>query len=400
MTTPKKLRISARQILADLRSGMDVAELKRKHGLTDKGLESAYRKLAAAGLLTDEELRRSSATENDVPEPSPEEPVSVPWRCPACNAPQPMPVRECPRCGVIVVRFLARQARETGVSTSMQRDNTSVAMPWFLIACCVLVVALVGGMWLLMTLRKAEVKSKRAATDATRPGAQKTARVLESLVGNLLPLEYSPEGFPLGLATSEGRALHLFDTPSPDQGFKRMPPESGAKRYYGEFVIAGRTYLVVAEGTSPPRIYFDGNRNGDLTDDPGPFVGEGPAVVPNHYTFELPYDREEDLTPYRMWMFMSRMGGVRHYSACHWHGLLNIKENARKVVLFDANADGDYSNDPAVIDANNDGKAGIDERLTPGATISVGGTTVKLTAIAPSGRWVMLQYSDTTTPDQ
>jgi len=123
-------------------------------------------------------------------------------------------------------------------------------------------------------------------------------------------------------------------------------------------------------------------------------------VVPNHYTMQLPYDKEEDLTPYRMWMFLSRMGGVRFYSACHWHGLLTIKDNTYKVVLFDGNADGDYSNDPAVIDVNNDGKAAEIEKLVRGKSVSIDGTLVELVAIAPSGRWVQLMYSETTATGQ
>lgn len=212
------------------------------------------------------------------------------------------------------------------------------------------------------------------------------------LVGKMLELQYSPEGLPLGLAVSQGFALHLFETPSPSQGFKRMPPESDAKRYYDEFAIAGKKFLVLIEASTPPNLYLDGNRNGDLTDDPGPFAGEGPGVVPNHYTLELPYDGERQTVPYRLWMFSSRMGGVRFYAKCSRQGLLTINDKTYKVVLFDANADGDYSNDPLVIDVNNDGKAGEDEKLVPGRSISIDGTTVKLMNIARSGRRVFLQY--------
>jgi Mor family transcriptional regulator len=58
MTDPVKRKLSAKEILADIRSGMDASELKRKYGLSDKSLEYVCNKLAAAGALTDKEGRR------------------------------------------------------------------------------------------------------------------------------------------------------------------------------------------------------------------------------------------------------------------------------------------------------------------------------------------------------
>jgi hypothetical protein len=184
----------------------------------------------------------------------------------------------------------------------------------------------------------------------------------------------------------------LFEEPAANQGFKKFPPATGAKRFYDDLTIAGQTFLVITEESKPPKIYLDANGNGDMTDDPGPFLGEGPALVPNHYTLSLPYKGEIGSAPYRMWLFPSRMGGVRFYPKCHWQGQLDLNGRQYKIVLFDGNADGDYSNDPVVIDADQDGKAGDDEKLTPGRTMSIDGTPVKLMSTAKSGRWIRLQY--------
>jgi hypothetical protein len=210
--------------------------------------------------------------------------------------------------------------------------------------------------------------------------------------GQVIDLEFSDKGYPMGLSVSEGFALHLFDTPDANQGFKKFPPESDAKRHYDQFSIGGATYLVISEESDPPKLYLDANRNGDLTDDLGPFEGERPELVPNHFTIMLPAKDSESGVPYRLWLFPSRMGGIRFYPQCHWHGQLELNGKLYKLVLFDGNADGDYSNDPLIIDIDDDGKATETETLKPGQSCDIDGTLVKLISIAPSGRWVQLEF--------
>jgi len=207
----------------------------------------------------------------------------------------------------------------------------------------------------------------------------------------VVTMTYVGDGFPMGLSTSQGSGLHLFDTPSPSQGFTKMPPDTDARRYYDQLTIAGATFRVITEASDPPRFYLDANHNGDMTDDPGPFAGERAGVVPNFYTLSLPYPKEGLAAEYRMWIFPSRMGGARFYAACHTVGELALPESGKRyrLVLFDANADGDYSNDPLIVDVNGDGQAQESERLTPGRTLQVDGLALRLKAIAPSGRSVV-----------
>jgi hypothetical protein len=86
------------------------------------------------------------------------------------------------------------------------------------------------------------------------------------------------------------------------------------------------------------------------------------------------------------------MGGIRFYPQGYWLGEIELNGNTYKMVTFDGNADGDYSNDPLIIDVDNDGKASASELMKPGQSLIIDGTEVRLLAIAPSGRCVRLQY--------
>lgn len=222
-------------------------------------------------------------------------------------------------------------------------------------------------------------------TDPGKADVSAKDKAVTSTDGTAIELEPLPDGFPLGLSVSQGFALHLFDTPSKNQGFKKFPPETGSKRHYDEFTIAGKVHLVITEESNPPKLYFDENRNGDLTDDRPAFIGEGPSLVPNHYSIQVLYEDEKIVAPYRLWLFGSNMGGVRFYPKCHWHGTLTVKGKPYKIVAFDGNSDGDYSNDPVVIDLNNNNNAESEEKLTPGKSITIDGQQVTLVSISRSG---------------
>jgi len=105
-----KRKISAKEILADIRSGMDASGLKRKYQLSDKALDSVCAQLAVKGALTEHEIRRLRSL-RDTSEAPPEIPKRPRWRCPACNTPQAAEMPECPACGVVVEKFVAAQEK-------------------------------------------------------------------------------------------------------------------------------------------------------------------------------------------------------------------------------------------------------------------------------------------------
>jgi uncharacterized protein (DUF433 family) len=62
-------RISARQVLSDLRSGVDDERLMSKYDLVPRQLQSVFRQLISAGLITPMELsKRLSITKSQVME--------------------------------------------------------------------------------------------------------------------------------------------------------------------------------------------------------------------------------------------------------------------------------------------------------------------------------------------
>lgn len=57
--------INAKEIIVDIRSGMDDAQLMRKYKLTSKGLQSAFSKLISNRLLTIEEIYGQHRSEDE-----------------------------------------------------------------------------------------------------------------------------------------------------------------------------------------------------------------------------------------------------------------------------------------------------------------------------------------------
>ncbi|MGO9569718.1 MAG: hypothetical protein ACLP5H_19475 [Desulfomonilaceae bacterium] len=98
-----KPRLSAKEILADIRAGMDDAALMGKYDLSAQGLQSALTKLVAAGVMKQAELDDRGISQ--------EQTVNLPWKCPACGKPQPKEFEECPQCGVIVRKLNSDTAR-------------------------------------------------------------------------------------------------------------------------------------------------------------------------------------------------------------------------------------------------------------------------------------------------
>ena len=165
MTNPGKRKLSAKQILTDIRSGVGASELKRKYGLSDKAFEYICEKLSAAGALTEREsrllnpLRRSS-------DASYEAPVASQWRCPACNAPQPEEARECPACGVVVAKFVALQ-EEARIATGATPRSILDAAPshgkgWLKVVAGIAVFALIGGTIVVWSTHRAKQQPRTA----------------------------------------------------------------------------------------------------------------------------------------------------------------------------------------------------------------------------------------------
>lgn len=101
-----KRQLSAKEILQDIRAGMDDIALMVKYDLSAQGLQTAFTKLIATGLLKQDDL--------DERTPSHEPTANLGWKCPACGKPQPTEFEECPVCGVIVRKYNSDAAPTTG----------------------------------------------------------------------------------------------------------------------------------------------------------------------------------------------------------------------------------------------------------------------------------------------
>ena len=92
-----KRTISTKEILADIKAGMDDAALMEKYWLSGKTLQSLFKKLVDTGVLRQNDLEKRTLMS--------EKSYAIAWECPACGAPQTKAYDECPRCGVVTAKF-------------------------------------------------------------------------------------------------------------------------------------------------------------------------------------------------------------------------------------------------------------------------------------------------------
>jgi hypothetical protein len=88
----QKRKLSAKEILADIKAGMSDSDLKAKYELLDNQLEKVFEKLSAAGLLKQSEIESRGKSEAS---------AQTVFNCPACGKQQTSEVEECPDCGAI-----------------------------------------------------------------------------------------------------------------------------------------------------------------------------------------------------------------------------------------------------------------------------------------------------------
>ncbi|MGO9566904.1 MAG: hypothetical protein ACLP5H_05130 [Desulfomonilaceae bacterium] len=175
MPESAKRKLSAKQILADIRSGRDASELKHRHGLSDNSFGYVLRQLSTAGLLTEYEIRRLQPLRGSSKPPH-EMPGQPQWRCPACNAPQATEASECPVCGVVVAKFVERQEQRDhaeSVAPRFTRDpDPGGGKGWMPVILSIVVFALIGGAVLVWSSHRAKEKTNLAALDLRTPSSQ------------------------------------------------------------------------------------------------------------------------------------------------------------------------------------------------------------------------------------
>ena len=112
-----KVRIDARDVLKDIRDGLDDTALMKKYRLSGAGLQSLFAKLTEAGLLKRADLDKRMANFEKTVE-------LTMVKCPSCGMPQFSAFDECPQCGVIVKKFLeGREPPKSDVQKIIEKQH-------------------------------------------------------------------------------------------------------------------------------------------------------------------------------------------------------------------------------------------------------------------------------------
>ena len=115
-----KVKIDAKQALTDIRSGMTDFALMDKYKLSSTGLQSLLKKLVDAGILKQAEI--------DERMPLSQKTVDILlFRCPACGMPQFTEFQDCPQCGIIVSKFMERQAKTIDSGQGLNQGTAVVS---------------------------------------------------------------------------------------------------------------------------------------------------------------------------------------------------------------------------------------------------------------------------------
>ena len=126
------------------------------------------------------------------------------------------------------------------------------------------------------------------------------------------------------------------------------------------------------------RIWFDGNGNGDLTDDGPPRAnasswdgGPGGFATELQVPWRLLSDRAPFQEPFRIWFFSNPAGWrqghlASHYSRTQLRGAVTEDGVRRTAWVVDLGYnDGDLTNDGLWVDRDGDGRTSADEWVPP-----------------------------------
>ncbi len=184
MSTPKRQKVSAQRITADIKSGLSAAEIMDKYELSEKAFRIVCEKLLTGGHITSADLSRFSRQSSE--EPSRHFRREPTWNCPACGVGQETEMSECPMCGIVVSKFNQLQ------SNPYQRTN---ALPiyetapednsrWALVALSMAVFAVVGLGLLVWSMHKSKTKAMLPVIENARIQYSDSATSTDSKTSN------------------------------------------------------------------------------------------------------------------------------------------------------------------------------------------------------------------------
>jgi hypothetical protein len=95
--------INAKEILADIKTGMDNSALIEKYGLSENGLQSLFRKLLDAGALKPKQAKVEKTSSD------PGKTDEHVWKCSQCGEPKAKSFDECCECPAMGLRVESAQ---------------------------------------------------------------------------------------------------------------------------------------------------------------------------------------------------------------------------------------------------------------------------------------------------
>ncbi len=112
----EKRKITAREVLADIRYGKNDSSLMQKYSLSAQGLQSVFQKLLRAGLITQQEL--------DDRIPVSEQTVDIGlFICPACGNIQGKEFVTCPRCQFSLPGKASQESTTTALAETERHET-------------------------------------------------------------------------------------------------------------------------------------------------------------------------------------------------------------------------------------------------------------------------------------
>ncbi|MBI5568696.1 MAG: hypothetical protein HY914_02005 [Desulfomonile tiedjei] len=177
-------KISARELVADIKSGMSYDALAEHYALSDQDAEKVYSKLVASGLVRIDELPAKSSTESIHQDSEPISRTLVSFRCPVCGTVAVEGDEVCLQCGMRLEgsgsQYDALGAPEKGTADRgpgytvyQPTSGSSRRMFWIILsgAAVCLVLFFATGVWWVMT--KAEEQRRLEAARQVRIEEQK-----------------------------------------------------------------------------------------------------------------------------------------------------------------------------------------------------------------------------------
>ena len=177
-------KISARELVADIKSGISYDALVGRYALSDQDAEKAFSKLVSAGLVRVDELPTKFSTESTHRDSRPVSRTVHSFRCPVCGTVAVEGDKACVQCGMLLEGsesapesweppVMETADRSPGYTVYQQPTELSRKTLWLIVSAAVACVVLLcaAGIWWIQ--KDAEEQRRLEAVRHERIEAQR-----------------------------------------------------------------------------------------------------------------------------------------------------------------------------------------------------------------------------------